>query len=57
MPLVAGTGFRARDWRRFGAPSLKAFALEQPLEVADGDRMLPDRVKAAGTDIETTACR
>ncbi len=25
-------------WRRFGAPTLKAFALEAPLEVSEGDR-------------------
>ena len=29
-------------WRRFGAPSLKAFALDKPLEVSEGDRQLPE---------------
>ena len=33
-------------WRRFGAPSLKAFALAPPLEIAEGDRNLPDRTAA-----------
>ena len=29
-------------WRRFGAPSLKAFALDNPLEVSEGNRKLPE---------------
>jgi formylglycine-generating enzyme required for sulfatase activity len=33
-------------WRRFKAPSLKAFALEAPLDAAESDRKLPERAAA-----------
>src|SRR6516164_366063 len=36
-------------WRRYGAPSLKAFALSQPLEDAMGERQMPLTGNAASS--------